>query len=82
MRWFAGIARILPVNVPARLKFEVEASMIARTWKELSLAKDKLYVHMGRIGGTRRGARGQTCSKQEEKRDNEVWKTHGFDHPP
>ena len=82
MRWFAGIARILPIDVPARFQFEVEASIIARARKELSFAKDKLYAHMVRIKGTRRRPRGYARGEQKEKRENEAWKTHGFDQAP
>jgi len=63
--------------VPARLQFEVEASMIARARKELRIAKDKLYMHMFIIEGTRCRARGQPSAEQKEQRENVAWKTHG-----
>src|ERR1035441_573906 len=78
MRRFAGIARILPINMPARLQFEVEASKITRARKEWSFAKDKLYVHMVIIEGTRRRPRGQANGQHKEKRENEAWKAHGL----
>jgi hypothetical protein len=76
VRWFAGIAGILPIDVPARLQFEGEASMIARARKELSFAKDKLYMHMVIIEGIGRRARGQPSAEQKEQSENVAWKTH------
>jgi hypothetical protein len=60
MRRFARIAGILPIDMPARLELEVEAAVISGARIELSLAEYKLYMHMRRVGGTRRRPHGRS----------------------
>ena len=77
MRRLACVARILPVNVPAGLKLEVE-TRIGRLASIESLRNDEQFnVHVGSICGTRHCFCGQAHGQQQEHQKNQSESTHG-----
>jgi hypothetical protein len=46
VRWFARVARILPIDVPAGFKLEVEPRVVRSARAKLGIRCDKLHVHM------------------------------------
>ena len=67
MGWFAGVAGILPVDVPAGFKLEVESAAVGSAGVKLRVGADELDVDMRQIGGTSgkcgqcRGERSDEC---------------------
>ena len=53
MRRLAGIAGILPINVPTGLKLEVETALIAAAGSNLGFLEDQLHMKMRSVGGAR-----------------------------
>jgi hypothetical protein len=86
MGWLAGVAGILPIDVPAGIDFEVEARIGWLAAVE-RLGKDhELDVHMRGVGGAGYGAGGQGRKQGQEKSEGEMGtahrgqrEAHGFD---
>jgi hypothetical protein len=65
MRRFACIARIHPVNMPARFELEVEASIIPIAIVELASGNEQFHSNVVRLIETRPRPRGQAGGKQQ-----------------
>ena len=72
----AGIARVFPVDVPARIELEVETHLVLSAGIELRLRKDQLHAEMCCIGGV--GGMSRQSYGEQEKGDENGGKTvHG-----
>jgi hypothetical protein len=77
MRRLAGVAGILPIDMPARLQLEVQPGNIAPGWIDLVFGNHQLHMQVRGIGGTGRRQRRQARCKQEQKYENQTGRSHG-----
>ena len=66
---FAGVAGILPVDVPAGFELEVESAAVGSAGVNLRVGADELDVDVRQIGGTR-GKCGQCRGERSDERDD------------
>ena len=73
---FAGVAGILPVDVPAGFELEVEASIVGSAGMKLRLGADELHVHMRQVGGTGSRETRQAAASRTDEREDRAEKSH------
>ena len=64
--WFAGVAGVLPIDVPAGFELEVEAGVV-RAGMKLRFRRDELDVNVREIGGAGSGVDRESRAERDGK---------------
>ena len=70
VRRLAGVARILPVHMPARFELEVQTRIHRSPGIEVLVGKDQLHMQVRNVGGIRRRKRRQRRRQQNHQTED------------